>query len=176
MALHRRTKITPTFNMSSMTDIIFLLLIFFMITSTLVSPNALKVNLPESKKQTTVQGKAYVTIDSLQHIYASADGEEEMEVTLEELGAKLSAQKVDSVDMVVSLYADQSVPYKMIVDVLNVANDNDFKMVLATRPPKGGENESDSESDLLEEDVVDASSSANGGSVTPSVDNNAESL
>jgi len=145
MALHRRTKVSPTFNMSSMTDIIFLLLIFFMITSTLVSPNALKVNLPESKKQTTVQGKAYVTIDSLQHIYASADGEEEEEVTLEELGAKLSAQHVDSADMVVSLYADQSVPYKMIVDVLNVANDNEFKMVLATRPPKGSETSSDGE-------------------------------
>jgi len=150
MALHRRTKVTPAFNMSSMTDIIFLLLIFFMITSTLVSPNALKVNLPQSKKQTTVQGKASVTIDSLQHIYASTDGKEEVEVTLDELGAKLSSQKVDSVDMVVSLYADQSVPYKMIVDVLNVANDNDFKMVLATRPP---ERSSDVSDDMVENDL-----------------------
>ena len=136
MALHRRTKVTPTFNMSSMTDIIFLLLIFFMITSTLVSPNALKVNLPQSKKQTTVQGKAYITIDSLQHIYASADGVDETEVTIDQLGAAFAEHKSDSVDMVVSLYADQSVPYKAIVDVLNVANDNDFKMVLATRPPE----------------------------------------
>ena len=151
MALHRRTKVTPTFNMSSMTDIIFLLLIFFMITSTLVSPNALKVNLPQSKKQTTVQGKAYVTVDSLQHIYASADGEEEVEVSLEELGAKLSEQKSDSAEMVVSLYADQSVPYKMIVDVLNVANDNDFKMVLATRPPESKPSDSDSEDDVVSE-------------------------
>jgi biopolymer transport protein ExbD len=121
-----------------------------MITSTLVSPNALKVNLPQSKKQTTVQGKASVTIDSLQHIYASTDGKEEVEVTLDELGAKLSSQKVDSVDMVVSLYADQSVPYKMIVDVLNVANDNDFKMVLATRPP---ERSSDVSDDMVENDL-----------------------
>ena len=136
MALHRRTKVSPTFNMSSMTDIIFLLLIFFMITSTLVSPNALKVNLPQSKKQTTVQGKAYITIDSLQHIYASADGLDEMEVTIDQLGAAFAEHKSDSIDMVVSLYADQSVPYKTIVDVLNVANDNDFKMVLATRPPE----------------------------------------
>lgn len=136
MALHRRTKVSPTFNMSSMTDIIFLLLIFFMITSTLVSPNALKVNLPQSKKQTTVQGKAYITIDSLQHIYASADGQDEMEVTIDQLGAAFAEHKSDSIDMVVSLYADQSVPYKMIVDVLNVANENDFKMVLATRPPE----------------------------------------
>ncbi len=153
MALHRRTKVTPTFNMSSMTDIIFLLLIFFMITSTLVSPNALKVNLPQSKKQTTVQGKAYVTIDSLQHIYASADGEDESEVTLEELGDKLASQKTDSIDMVVSLYADQSVPYRMIVDVLNVANDHDFKMVLATRPPESGS--ADEESDDISESSGD---------------------
>lgn len=142
MGLHRRTKVSPTFNMSSMTDIIFLLLIFFMITSTLVSPNALKVNLPQSKKQTTVQGVAYVTVDSLQHIYASADGESEVEVSLDSLGALLSAAKNDTTDLFVSLYADEKVPYGTIVDVLNVANDNNFKMVLATRPPKAKAEES----------------------------------
>ncbi len=145
--------------MSSMTDIIFLLLIFFMITSTLVSPNALRVNLPQSKKQTTVQGKAYVTIDSLQHIYASSDGEEEIEVTLEELGAKLSEQKKDSIDMVVSLYADQSVPYKIIVDVLNVANENDFKMVLATRPPDNVVNEQEEHTNASGEDTQELTGS-----------------
>ena len=122
--------------MSSMTDIIFLLLIFFMLTSTLVSPNAMKVNLPQSKKQTTMQGAAYVTIDSLEHIYASADGKEEVEVTLDSLGALLSSAQSDSTDLFVSLYADEKVPYKDIIDVLNVANEYKFKMVLATRPPK----------------------------------------
>ncbi len=58
--LKRRTKISPTFNMASMTDIIFLLLIFFMITSTMVSPNAIKVLLPQSNKQTTVKATARV--------------------------------------------------------------------------------------------------------------------
>ncbi len=140
MALHRRTKVTPLFNMSSMTDIIFLLLIFFMITSTLVSPNALKVNLPQSKKQTTMQGAAYVTIDSLEHIYASADGKEEVELTLDSLGSYLSSAKEnDSTELFISLYADEKVPYKDIVDVLNVANEYKFKMVLATRPPKNEE-------------------------------------
>lgn len=138
MALHRRTKVTPTFNMSSMTDIIFLLLIFFMITSTLVSPNALKVNLPHSRQQTTTQGVARVTIDSLLNIYASADGKEDQLVTLEQLPSVLLAAKTetDSTELFVSLYADESVPYKNIVEVLNVANDNNFKMVLATRPPQ----------------------------------------
>ena len=125
--------------MSSMTDIIFLLLIFFMITSTLVSPNALKVNLPHSKQQTTTQGVARVTIDSLQNIYASADGKEDQLVTIEQLPAVLQAAKNDTTELFVSLYADESVPYKNIVEVLNVANDNNFKMVLATRPPENKE-------------------------------------
>ena len=70
--------------MSSMTDIIFLLLIFFMITSTLVSPNAIKVNLPQSKKQTTTQAAARVILsvnDSSEvEIYAAPDGGEEVRV------------------------------------------------------------------------------------------------
>ena len=143
MSLHRRTKVTPTFNMSSMTDIIFLLLIFFMITSTLVSPNALKVNLPQSKKQTTMQGSAYVVIDSLSHIHASADGKEECETTLDSLATILQSAKTDSSELFVSLYADERVPYKNIVEVLSVANDNQFKIVLATRPPKGKEETSE---------------------------------
>lgn len=122
--------------MSSMTDIIFLLLIFFMITSTLVAPNALKVNLPHSRKQTTTQSVARVTIDAEQHIYASADGEKDVPVTLEQLPAVLQSARTDSTELFVALYADESVPYKNIVEVLNVANDNNFKMVLATRPPE----------------------------------------
>ncbi|MCH5177000.1 MAG: biopolymer transporter ExbD [Prevotellaceae bacterium] len=137
MPLHRRTRVTPTFNMSSMTDIIFLLLIFFMITSTLVAPNALKVNLPHSKQQSTTQGVARITIDSLQNIYASADGKEDQLVTLDQLPAVLqTAAANDSTELFVSLYADEKVPYRNIVEVLNVANENNFKMVLATRPPE----------------------------------------
>ena len=52
MALRSRNKVSANFNMSSMTDIVFLLLIFFMLTSTLVSPNALKLLLPNSKAKT----------------------------------------------------------------------------------------------------------------------------
>ncbi len=119
-----------------MTDIIFLLLIFFMITSTMVSPNAIKVNLPQSKKQTTTHSVARVVIDADCNIYAASDGGEELPVTLEELPSVLNAAKTDTTDLFVSLYADESVPYKNIVEVLNVANDNHFKMVLATRPPQ----------------------------------------
>ena len=125
--------------MASMTDIIFLLLIFFMITSTMVSPNAIKVLLPKGKKQTTVKATARVVIDKQLNIYAAAGSEDEVPVTLEELPSVLSAQVNDSTELFVSLYADEAVPYKNIVEILNVANDNHFKMVLATRPPSSNE-------------------------------------
>ena len=125
--------------MASMTDIIFLLLIFFMITSTMVSPNAIKVLLPQGKKQTTVKATARVVIDKQLNIYAAAGSEDEVPVTLEELPSVLSAQVNDSTELFVSLYADEAVPYKNIVEIMNVANDNHFKMVLATRPPSSNE-------------------------------------
>ena len=132
----RRTKVSPTFNMASMTDIIFLLLIFFMITSTMVSPSAIKVNLPHSKKQTTSKAAARVVIDAQLNLYASPDGTREQAVTLDQLPAVLEQARTDSADLFVALYADENVPYRNIVEVLNVANDHHFRMVLATRPPK----------------------------------------
>ena len=135
----RRIKVSPTFNMASMTDIIFLLLIFFMITSTMVSPNAIKVLLPPGKKQTTVKATARVVIDKELNIYAAAGSEDEVPVALEELPSVLRAQVNDSTELFVSLYADEAVPYRNIVEILNIANDNHFKMVLATRPPSSNE-------------------------------------
>ena len=135
----RRIKVSPTFNMASMTDIIFLLLIFFMITSTMVSPNAINVLLPQGKKQTTVKATARVVIDKELNIYAAAGSEDEVPVALEELPSVLRAQVNDSTELFVSLYADEAVPYRNIVEILNIANDNHFKMVLATRPPSSNE-------------------------------------
>ena len=135
----RRTKVSPAFNMASMTDIIFLLLIFFMITSTMVSPNAIKVLLPQGKKQTTVKATARVVIDKDLNLYAAAGNEQEEPVTLEELPQVLNAQMNDTTELFVSLYADEAVPYRNIVEILSIANENHFKMVLATRPPSRDE-------------------------------------
>ena len=136
MSLKRRTKATPTFNMASMTDIIFLLLIFFMITSTMVSPNAIKVLLPQGSKQTMAKSVSRVIIDKDLNIYAANGNEEERPVTLEELPTVLGEAVNDSTELFVSLYADEAVPYKNIVEILSIANENHFKMVLATRPPE----------------------------------------
>lgn len=122
--------------MASMTDIIFLLLIFFMITSTMISPNAIKVLLPQGSKQTTAKTISRVVIDKDLNIYAATGNDKEKKVTLEELPAVLGAAVNDTTDLYVSLYADESVPYKNIVEVLNIANENNFKVVLATRPPE----------------------------------------
>ena len=136
MALKRRTKISPTFSMSSMTDIIFLLLIFFMITSTMIAPNAIKVLLPQSKQQSVVKAKSYVTIDKDLNMYVAIGSGKAQPVTLDELPSVIGQATNDSTEMFVSLFADETVPYRNIVEVLNGANENHFKMVLATRPPE----------------------------------------
>ena len=134
MALKRRNKISPTFSMASMTDVIFLLLIFFMITSTVVSPNALKVLLPQSKQQASAKPLTRVIIDKELNYYAAFGNEKEQPVTLEELTPFLQRCAEREPEMYVALYADETVPYREIVNVLNIANENHFKMVLATRP------------------------------------------
>ena len=134
MALKRRAKISPNFSMASMTDVIFLLLIFFMITSTVVSPNAIKVLLPQGKQQTSAKPLTRVIIDKDLNFYAAFGNEKEHALTLDELTPFLQS----CAEMYVALYADETVPYREIVKVLNIANENHFKMVLATRPPETG--------------------------------------
>ena len=133
--LKRRNKVSPQFSMSSMTDIIFLLLIFFMITSTMVSPNAIKVLLPQSSQQTSAKPLTRVIIDRDLNYYTAFGNDDEMPIVFEELTDFLIDCSQKEPEMYVALYADESVPYKEIVKILNIANENQFKMVLATRRP-----------------------------------------
>lgn len=134
--LKRRAKISPNFSMASMTDLIFLLLIFFMITSTMVSPNAIKVLLPQGKQQTSAKPLTRVVIDKDLNYYAAFGNDKEQSLTLEELTPFLQSCAEREPEMYIALYADETVPYREIVKVLNIANENKFKMVLATRPPE----------------------------------------
>lgn len=136
MALKRRTKVDATFSMASMTDVIFLLLIFFMITSTVVFPNAIKVLLPQSKQQTSAKPLARLTIDASLRYYVAFGNEAEQEVTLDEVTPFLNEVRSREPELFVALYADEAVPYREIVKMLNIANENQYKMVLATRPLK----------------------------------------
>ena len=134
MALKRRTKVNESFSMASMTDVIFLLLIFFMVTSTVVIPNAIKVTLPQAQKQTAAKPLTRVTIDL--NYYVAFGNQREKQVSFEEITPFLQDSYAKEPEMFVALYADETVPYKEIVRILNIANQNKFKMVLATRSQK----------------------------------------
>ena len=136
MALKRRSKIEANFSMASMTDVIFLLLIFFMVTSTVVVPNAIKVNLPQAKQQTSAKPLTRVTIDADLNYYVAFGNEKEKLVDFEEIAPFLMEQYAKEPEMFVALYADERVPYREIIKVLNIANENKYKMVLVTRPKK----------------------------------------
>jgi biopolymer transport protein ExbD len=136
MALKRKTKINPNYSMASMTDIIFLLLIFFMVTSTVIVPNAIKLTLPQSQKQTAAKPLSRVTIDRNLNYYVAYGNQREKPVLLDEIAPFLQERYAREPEMFVALYADEAVPYGEIVKILNIASEHKFKMVLATRPQR----------------------------------------
>jgi len=129
MALKSRNKVSPNFNMSSMTDIVFLLLIFFMLTSTLVSPNALKLLLPNSKAKTLEKQTISISINKGLDFYINEN--QVIESNLEnELKTILSAQE----EPAIILHADKTVDIEHVVKVMDIAYRNKYKIVLATKP------------------------------------------
>jgi biopolymer transport protein ExbD len=136
MGLKRRNKVNASFSMASMTDIIFLLLIFFMISSTVIIPNAIKVTLPQSQKQTAAKPLTRVTIDADLNYYVAFGKQRERKIAFDQITPFLKNCYDKEPEMYVALYADETVPYREIVKILNIANENKFKMVLITRPQK----------------------------------------
>ena len=140
MALKRNFQSLDTFSMSSMTDVIFLLLIFFMVTSTIIFPAAIDVNLPQSSEQTSTKPVTEVYIDKDCQMYLVVDRNDSTNtlssprpVTVEQLRAELIAvQQADST-RAVALYADSTVAYSNVVRVLDLAARNNLRMVLSTR-------------------------------------------
>ena len=135
MALKRNTKVDAQFSVSSMTDIVFLLLIFFLVTSTLINPNALKLLLPKSTGQVNAKATVSVSIKDwgdetyTYHVNGSQDPLPYQEVE-EELIGLLSAEE----DPTFSIYSDQSVPVGEVVQIMNIAKRNHYKVILATQP------------------------------------------
>ena len=117
MSLKRRSNVINLFSMASMTDVIFLLLIFFMITSTVVVPNAIKVNLPQAKQQTEAKPLTRVTIDANLNYYVAFGNEKESQVTFDQIAPFLQQCSSKEPDMFVALYADETVPYREIVKI-----------------------------------------------------------
>ena len=133
MAIRRRRRLTAEFSMASMTDMIFLLLIFFMITSTLVTPNAVKVDLPQSTQQRTSKPLARITIDKNLNYYAGFK-QKEVPVSFENIVPFLQESYSQDNEIYVALYADETIPYSEVIRVLDLVNQNNFKMILVTRP------------------------------------------
>ncbi len=134
MALKRPHDMMAMFSMASMTDVIFLLLIFFMITSTFVFPTALEVNLPQSTVQTALKPGTRIYIDKDSNLYASFGDEEPAPIQGDALLAFLRLAQQNEPEGFIAIYADEEVPYGKIVEVLDMGARNNLKMVLATKP------------------------------------------
>jgi biopolymer transport protein ExbD len=129
MALKRTTKASMEFNMASMSDLVFLLLIFFMLTSTLIAPNAIKLLLPKSNNQTPSKPQVSVSITANLNYYLGT-----RHVTFNELEPLLLKELNNNPDPTIALHTDKSVPVEYVVKVMNIARKYKYKVILATAP------------------------------------------
>ncbi|MGB0917072.1 MAG: ExbD/TolR family protein [Flavobacteriales bacterium] len=129
MGLRTRNKVSPNFNMSSMTDIVFLLLIFFMLTSTLVTTNALDLVLPSSNSKSVKKQTVSVSIDKALKHYVDQD-----EVSTGSMENLIHQRLANAEDKVIVLRVEQGVPIEYAVKVMDIAYQNKYKIVLATKP------------------------------------------
>ncbi len=129
MNIRGRNKVTPEFNMSSMTDIVFLLLIFFMLASTLVTTNAIDILLPKAAGKTENKQSVAVSItkDLNYYIDQKLVGESVLELELKNLLA-------NQTEPTIVLRAEKSVAVENVVKVMDIANRNKFKVILAVKP------------------------------------------
>jgi len=134
MSLKRRNRVEAMFAMSSMTDLVFLLLLFFVMASTMSSPNDIKINLPQARtQQATKQVVAKVFIDDLGQYSVALGKEKPVAIEEEDLEGYLSSVQAQDSTMYVALHADENIAYKQVVKVLDIANEKKMKLVIATK-------------------------------------------
>ena len=132
MNLRSRNRVLDTFNMSSLTDIIFLLLIFFMLTSTLVVTDAIDVNLPQADKPKTPTTPALtLSIDKDLNYYIGQE-----KIAFNQIRARFKSELNANEKPVVLLNAEKSVPIDNVVQVLTIGYDMKINIILATQPKK----------------------------------------
>jgi len=127
MALSQRNKISINFSSVGMTDVVFNLLIFFMLTSTLVHPSAIKLLLPKGSTQTSAKPQTSVSITSDLNYYI-----EKQPVSFEQIESVLKQKLGSNPDTYISLHADKSVPFENVVKILDIAQRNNYKLIIAT--------------------------------------------
>jgi biopolymer transport protein ExbD len=129
MDLRGRNKVSASFSMSSMTDIVFLLLIFFIILSTMVSPYSLPVDLPNSSNKSKEKQNIAVRIDADLNFSVNNRIIQKEELELVVLNTPFSGDHRKII-----LHVDKQVPTGTLVEVLEIAKRNEWKIVLATKP------------------------------------------
>lgn len=135
MAIKSQHKISTEFSMASMSDLVFLLLIFFMLTSTLVSPNAIKLMLPSSSSKTMAKQTTTVYINDLNQFFVN-----EVPATDLNLQQLLTQSLIGQTEGVIVLRADRTVPVQYVVTVIDAVNQMNLvlktkhKVILATKP------------------------------------------
>ncbi len=129
MNLRGRNKISTEFSMSSMTDIVFLLLIFFMLTSPAITPEALDLILPKAKGKTTSVQNVSVSITKDLQVYVNDE-----RVSNSALEQRLRTELAGVENPTIILRAEEGVPIEDAVNVMDIANRNRYKIVLAVRP------------------------------------------
>lgn len=129
MAISQRNKISINFSSVGMTDVVFNLLIFFMLTSTLVHPTALKLLLPKGTTQTSAKPQTTVSITSDLNYFV-----EKQKVTIDELEGVLKQKLGANPETYIALHADKTVPFENVVRVLDMAQRNNYKLIIATSP------------------------------------------
>ena len=132
MAIKRGSKVDKSFSQSAMTDLMILLLIFMLIATTLINPNALKLELPKSSNQ--LKDKAITTVSIEQRgseyvYYVELDKVSGIEGVSRALKSRLEGQK----EPTVSLHCDKKVAVDEVVKVMNIAKDNGYRLILATQ-------------------------------------------
>ena len=133
MAIKHGSKVDKSFSASSMTDLMFLLLLFLLIATTLINPNALKLMLPKSSNQLKDKAMTTVSIQDTGHgyrYYVELQDVGSIEGVERALSTRLEGQEEPSV----SLHCDKTVAVDEVVKVMNIAKDNKYKLILATTP------------------------------------------
>ncbi|WP_074409085.1 MULTISPECIES: ExbD/TolR family protein [Aquimarina] len=129
MNLRGRNKVSPEFSMSSMTDIVFLLLVFFLLTSPAITPEALDLILPKAKgKSSNVQNISVSITNKLQYYI------DEERISQSSLESTLLSRLQGKNEPTIILRAEEGVPIEKAVGVMDIANRNKFKVILAVRP------------------------------------------
>ena len=128
MNIRGRNKVTPEFNMSSMTDIVFLLLIFFMIASTLVSAEAIDLLLPSSTSKTTQTKNVSVSVNKDLQYFVDMK-----QVPKNQLETEVLAKPGNSDSRTITIRSDENVDLKHVVYIMDIANRNKIKSTLAVK-------------------------------------------